>query len=410
MAKSFIDILMDSIMETTMIPKAQTERVVEPILSMYIEDVLTETLQEDPVFSGSIRMICPEFPLKKPDNNQSTNVDWLMINPERNQLLLVELKTADTSDNLNQIEIYHSIQKKVMDRKTGLFLIEDIKQVRDASSESGKYQYILEKKVLPNQKEIIACREAKILYLVPKSMETKVKSHVDMVLTFGMLAKSISGLFAEEWSIIHSRLCELDDLSRNTRNQTSPKFQTTSGQNYKEIYSFDAILDLCKKRGDSILVGFMGGISELEKRDLDSLVVRAFKWDESSSSIGKKEICNWIPGFTFLKIVDSKRDRVKSTNSDEWITSSNRSGNWQGTLNFYEMYKLCEEQRDDIIIGFLGGKEAFSNCGLDALKIRPSYKWDYAKNITGKKQSNWLTGTMVIKLLEHFYGYTSNKA
>ena len=409
MVKTFIETLMDSIMETTMIPKAQTEWGVEPILSIFIADVLTETLREDPDLSGSIYMICPEFPLRKKDNNQSTNIDWLMVNPERSQLLFVELKTADTSDNSNQSEIYRAIQKEVMNRKTGSFLIEDLKQIKDASNESGKYQFILENKVLPYQNEIAACHEVKILYLVPVSMKNKVQSHADRVLTFGMLAKSYPGSFAEEWSIIHSRLCELDDLSRLSRNIHAPKLQTTSGQNYKKIYNFDAILNLCKERGDSILVGFMGGISEFEKRDIDSLQERAYKWDEIAISTGAKEMRNWIPGSTFLKIMEEKKNNIKSTGNEALSATPKRSSNWQGTLKFHEMVQFCLDQGDNIIIEFNGGKEVFARSSLDGLKMRLFYKWDYEKNLAGKRQSDWLPGTLVIEMLKKYYGYSVNR-
>jgi len=80
MCASFVEALMESIIETAMIPKVQIERAVGPILSMFLEDVLTETLRDDPVLSGRLVMICPEFPLKKIGNNQSTNIDWLMYN------------------------------------------------------------------------------------------------------------------------------------------------------------------------------------------------------------------------------------------------------------------------------------------------------------------------------------------
>jgi len=78
MGNSFAEALMTHIMEATMIPKVQVERVVGPILSMFIGDVLTATLRDDSRLSGDIKLIAPEFPLKKEGNRQSTNIDWLM--------------------------------------------------------------------------------------------------------------------------------------------------------------------------------------------------------------------------------------------------------------------------------------------------------------------------------------------
>lgn len=214
----FIETLMAYIMEATMIPKSQVERAVGPILSMFLGIVLTETFRNDQDLSGSIVMVSPEFPLKKLDNWQSTNIDWLMYNTLRKQLLLIELKTSDTSINDGQNFIYRNIQKAILN-KGGSFLIEDLEQMRDRSSEFGKYQYILEEKVFPLKEEISNCHDAKLIYLVPKSTEHKVQGYVDKVLTFGQLSTSIPGKFAVEWSVIRDHLCALDDSSQQSRNR-----------------------------------------------------------------------------------------------------------------------------------------------------------------------------------------------
>lgn len=160
-------------MEGTMIPKSQIERAVGPILSMFLDVVLSETFREDKKLSGSLKLVCPEFPLKKKDNWQSTNIDWLMYNKDRKQLLFVELKTSDTSINDDQNSIYHIKQEAIL-HNGGAFLIEDLEQMRDRSSEFGKYQHILETKVLPLKDEISNCHDAKIIWF-QKSQNTKSK-------------------------------------------------------------------------------------------------------------------------------------------------------------------------------------------------------------------------------------------
>ena len=104
---------MQHILEGTMIPKVQIERAVGPILSMFLADVLTETFKEDLELSGPIEMVCPEFPFKKPDNKQSTNIDWLLFNPERCQLIFLELKTADGSVGAKQSALYQGKRQAV---------------------------------------------------------------------------------------------------------------------------------------------------------------------------------------------------------------------------------------------------------------------------------------------------------
>lgn len=317
MSQNFVEKLMDNIMEATMIPKVQVERVVGPILSMFLADVLTATFQDDPDLSGEIRMISPEFPLKKEGNKQSTNIDWLMFNTSRKQLLLVELKTSDTSINVSQNAIYLAIQQTIQN-KGGYFLIEDFEKLRDASQESGKYQYILDHKVSPYRNEISICRSSRVIYLVPQCVAQKIRNYADKVLTFGTLSDTISGSFAEEWQIIHQHLCKLDHASQQSRN-----IKIRGKQNYS--------------------------------------------------------------------------NKANATPSRKW----------QGTLKFDGMVKLCLERGNEIVIGFTGGKEKFSRSNLGKLQNRSHYKWDYKKNLAGKKRSDWLSGASVVEMLKRYHNLRS---
>ena len=110
-----------------MIPKVQTEREVGPILDMFLEGLLTEAFRDDPQLSGPITTISREFPFKKPGIRQSTNIDWLMRNAEREQLIFVELKTADTSFDGEQSEIYRAKQEVIRTRGAS-FLVEDLRR------------------------------------------------------------------------------------------------------------------------------------------------------------------------------------------------------------------------------------------------------------------------------------------
>jgi len=406
MGALFFEALMDHIMEGVMIPKVQIERAVGPILGMFLADVLTETLRGDPVLSGSIVMICPEFPLKKADNLQSTNIDWLMYNKERQQLLFVELKTSDTSFDSGQNVIYRAKQDAVRD-EGGSFLMEDLEQLTNASSEAGKYRYIMEKRVSLFKTEITACREAKIIYLIPKSAEHKVQGLADKVFSFGMLSNSIPGSFADEWSVLRSHLCVLDNSSRRSRNhQLTTVPGEKRGANYVDIFDYLSIVELCKKLGDAIIVGFVGGVAALASQDLASLKHRRYKWDNVVGGIGNKVPSNWIPGSVFSDIISKKNSHPRESLKQN--PAPKRASNWEGTLEFDGMFNLCQKHGDDILIGFTGGREEFTKKTLSELQKRSSYKWDFAKNTTGKKLANWLPGTSVIEMLKTHHRYSSN--
>ncbi|PWB53904.1 MAG: hypothetical protein C3F13_08340 [Anaerolineales bacterium] len=310
MRASFVETLMDHIMEAAMIPKAQIERAVGPILSMFLEDVLIETLKDDPDLSGPVAMICPEFPLKKSGNRQSTNIDWLMYNTVRRQLLFVELKTSDTSVDADQNAIYHNKQRAIRS-EGGSFLIEDLEQLKGASKEYGKYQYILEK-VSQYKDKISECHDVKIIYLVPKCVECNVQGHADKVLTFGMLSNTITGSFAKEWTIIRSHLCSLDDSSQRVRNRQSAHVpKTDRAVNFADRTDFKSIVELCEKMGDDVIVGFLGGNNELASRDISSLEGRMYKWDHAIGGTGIKDSRNWIRGSVFSRIINEKSKLTK---------------------------------------------------------------------------------------------------
>jgi len=303
MDASFIGAMMDHIMEGMMIPKLQIERAVGPILSMFLEDVLTETLRDDPLLSGRLTMICPEFPFKKDGNRQSTNVDWLMYNPDRRQLVFLELKTSDSSVDLEQSAIYHAKQAAVR-HAGGSLLIDDLRELREASGEHGKYSFILDTKVAPKAAAIAACRDAVILYLAPRSAEQKLRGHADKLLTFSLLSDSIPGPFAEEWNTIRQRLCALDESSKQVRNHQSDRTSRTNpALNFAQRVDLGSVIELCRNRGDAVVVGFTGGTPALGRHCLRSLQNRLFKWDHAEGGTGTKDSANWIRGSVFLKIL-----------------------------------------------------------------------------------------------------------
>lgn len=87
---------------------------------------------------------------------------------------------------------------------------------------------------------------------------------------------------------------------------------------------------------------------------------------------------------------------------------SRKSVHWQGKVDFHEMFNLCLEHGDNIIIGFIGGIQAFSGCTISKLLSR-RFKWDYKKNMMGKQKANWLSGSTVIEILRQHHGYPSTR-
>ena len=335
--KSFIETLMDTLMETSISSMAETERLLQPILNIFLPDVLSETFKGDAELSGPIKLISPKFPVKKTDDIQSSNISWLMSNPNRKQLLLVAFKMTDSRMIDNQLQIYKFAQERVAIENSGAFLLEDLRLIKNTTSEPARIQFLLDQKIPAFETEVTACNQVKIIYLVPENLKHRVRGIADKTLSFKDLSSSFPGAYTEEWNIIHKYLLEAENFSTENRTQKifnrPPKQDadstpSTTGQNYRKIYNFDSIVDLCKQRGDEILVGFMGGIEELGKRDIDSLRERAYKWDEAINPVGKKESRNWIPGATFLRITDEKLLNQQSPVEKKVRTSQKNQLSW----------------------------------------------------------------------------------
>ncbi len=166
-----IKALLKKIVEYNDLPKFQVERAISPMLSFYIEDILSKTYGSD-----KLELISPEYPLKN-KNNQSTNIDYLLINKTKSSVLLVELKTnfrASTSSVLEHQKKYEAVLEKIASAKAG-FLVEDIEKIISGTEEKEKYKYLI-KRANKINKEI--CK-GEIVYLVPKTVKDKILNDIN---------------------------------------------------------------------------------------------------------------------------------------------------------------------------------------------------------------------------------------
>lgn len=199
----FVELLMETIIKSKDIPKAQVERYVSPILEIFLPSALSVILGKN------IEMITPEFPIKKDGNNQSTNVDFLLMSED--EIIFVELKTDTTSSNDTQMQIYQNLKNS---QNLGLKLFEDFEQIKSKSSKKKKYNTHQEN-IDCKLKELKNLQKLKIVYLVPKKLKDKSAFDEEgkKVITFEELYQNneINHEFANEWKIITSYLRALDE-------------------------------------------------------------------------------------------------------------------------------------------------------------------------------------------------------
>jgi len=211
MENLFLSEYFERLVNYNKIPKLQIERAISPFLGIFIEELITNFLKDNPKLSGKVEMILPEFPLKK-ENNQSTNIDWLLINREKGVLLFVELKTAASSYKPEQLDTYQAIQKNIWNKTAG-FLYEDIIQIRNNSNEPNKYNYVLDE-LKPFTEYLNTIRDVVVIYIVP----TKTKNQLSQaeVLTFSELPKELPTKYPVEWIQVRDFLISIDNQINST--------------------------------------------------------------------------------------------------------------------------------------------------------------------------------------------------
>jgi hypothetical protein len=199
------------------IPKLQVERIIGPLLGMFIPEIFSTILKDD------VQIICPEFPLRRigkdgQKTNRSTNVDWLLYASGQDQLVFLELKTTDTTYDPIQHQIYRGVIELV--RQSGSsFLASDVEAIMGRSLERGKYAEVLRR---ASDDRYRNCRKARLVYLSPKGMKGALTGGGDgevLWLGFEDLPENIDSRFSQEWKIIRKHLIQLDGQNRRSRNR-----------------------------------------------------------------------------------------------------------------------------------------------------------------------------------------------
>ncbi len=308
--------LMQHLMQGTMIPKVQVERAVGPIIGFFLADALATNPGDD------IVMLCPEFPIQKADNKQSTNIDWLMFNRATQELLLVELKTTDTTFRPEQAAIYRDLQEKIHRLGSSAFLLDDLDAIGAASQEGGKYKNVRNLMVQGLEvcdegklrEELSRCKRARVIYLAPqvsKPVDWPITDAGWTWLSFADLPESLDAHpYADQWPVLRNSLQSLDNLTRRLRN--GEILSVAGAKNYRDVLGWDALLVRCAQEGNLWVVGLKNWRSALPALTLEQLRAKTYKCDLAEGGVGKKLGSNWIAGDQFLahvaKLLDSAFD------------------------------------------------------------------------------------------------------
>jgi hypothetical protein len=189
-------------------PKLQLERAIGPLLTHFIARAMSglTLTPENSDLAGHYRLICCEFPLKNTDNNQSINVDWLLLNETTGGLVFLELKTDMNSVTPKQISRYFDYMGGSVDFKGA------IDEISENSRYETKYGHQLNK-LDHHGVEVLKPMPIKLVYLAPHSASFTAPAEMQCQfrrICFADLPESIDGCYAREWTAIRRHLLCLD--------------------------------------------------------------------------------------------------------------------------------------------------------------------------------------------------------
>lgn len=209
----FARLLMAEIGRLQQLPKVQVERIVGPILGLFLPAAIAPCLAPLGASDG-YEVVAPEFPLRVVDGNQSTNVDWLLVHRELQLVVLMELKTDRGSMRPEQGATYDAIRERVAHAGAG-FLFDDLQTIRDASARTSKYDALI-RQVGQFESALRSARRAVTLWLVPDGLDVHA-SPQSLCANFRHLAAEVPGELAPEWAVVREGLIALEHASRAER-------------------------------------------------------------------------------------------------------------------------------------------------------------------------------------------------
>lgn len=200
MENIFLNRLIEELKDLNDTPKFQLERAISPLLGIFIKEIINK------IFDAKVTLSIPEYPLKKVDNSQSNNIDWLLFDKQNKTLYFVELKTDTRSYSEDQFKIYLRFKDRIDKAKSALLLKSELDSIIIKSRRKEKYTSVLNKLKKGNI-EFTDYQELQIVYLVPDNSDINNEkiNRIDL----SRLPTNIDTAYKEEWRQIKYFLLKL---------------------------------------------------------------------------------------------------------------------------------------------------------------------------------------------------------
>jgi hypothetical protein len=156
-----VEVLVQQLDHFRRFPKYALERRLDVFLSLFVEEFLSTR------FEAPVRMVAPEFPLKREGNQLSTNVDYLLRREGPTPAwLFLELKTSSDAVSREQLASYGAAREYGMRHvRRDLFSIRDA--VGNDAPRKTRYNRLLEQ--LARAGAWLGEHPIEVVYLSPPS-------------------------------------------------------------------------------------------------------------------------------------------------------------------------------------------------------------------------------------------------
>lgn len=192
MENKFLAKLLDEFEQLNKVPKFQLERAISPLLGIFIKDVVNKKL------NVSVSVSFPEFPLKHEGDNQSTNIDWLLVDRKNKTLYFIELKTDNLSYNSEQFGIYKKFKDDIEKDKNAVILELQLHSIIPKTRRKDKYKSIL-RKLNEYKVDLSLYPFLKIVYIAPDKPDESMNIVYDDLILLRNLPAKIKTRYIKEW-------------------------------------------------------------------------------------------------------------------------------------------------------------------------------------------------------------------
>ena len=181
------------VVENKDLPKYQFERIIDFCLGIFIPRILEAQRQT------AVHLVTQEFPLKKADNYQSTNMDYVLYQEAAGggsgRWLFLELKTDPRSVRFDQNDIYNRLMESGRSMRE---LVDDVRAIQTRSSQPLKYEEHVER-LAPFNRHLVEPIE--LLFMSPVHVEVPGAERTPETILFRDLQDLDLAEFDDEWDL-----------------------------------------------------------------------------------------------------------------------------------------------------------------------------------------------------------------